>query len=1031
MSARLFNFKSNPFSSRVNSRFLYFTTAYQRAYAAVLNGVHQHKGLIVVSGASGSGKTTLMNRLVHEVNVDTRIVKLSGGDFKGQPGDDASGAGKRVPERSKIEFISQFLMVEADNGSNTALLFDDAHELDDVTLSELQPLLDFRDRKGRSIPVVLFGLPALNERVKQPALEKLAVNLDVECELPRLSDAEVEVYIATRLSAVGYQGELFTPEAVSRLASYSDGRPRRINMICEMALLHAGFEKAEVIEADIVDKAAIAGGLQSSEALTDGAGADTLIFADPGPLDTSISTQIFKVAPDDLLGDALMKQRADEEAEQAAAEPAAGNNTGDGLEDEPSGGEYAASDSAELEVEGEAKVEETLLAETRDVSKHDDTVDDEVEDSGVEQESAAEVVEEPESLAEPGSFDERESVEEESDPDTDETDDGEPQDESEPELPEVVAGLDPIEDEEATAIQAPPFNAEDQTIVFGTDAGAMDSSEPTLIERTGTDNAAVTVIAEHTAERTAIIEALDEERASVPPLVATQSVDIDVSSLLDTSPVTDDVAAHVEHVQPEAEKAGAEQDLDVEEVIEIGPVRESLFDRPHDYDIEDDGKVSELTSSRGFSRYETEVASGRSGSILPLGIAAGIVVMLAVGGGLFLLKDQLWPGSFSTGTEFTVGVSSTEPEIVTVEVTNEPVIPATEEPVVSVEPETEPEPESVAISTVEPALPVPVEPEPAVATEPETGLALAVEQPVVEAIPQPEIETVVPVDPEAESAARIEALLADARVQYDTFKLTTPPRDNAFSSYKEVLTIDPANEEALAGIGDIKVRYRQWAEAALAKGDKDRAEQFFRRAMLVDPEDTGLRETIVEILARDADRDADYSDVQAEAAAEAAVEEAIVVEPTTPAVTAILNENEPVATGAGGRYDQGFITAAADGDLEVMRTLIQLGADVNSRDGSGKTALMWAIDNGHTSTARFLLDRGSVVDLQANDGWTALMFAARAGQVAVLRDLISRKADIALRDRTGRSALDIGLSEGHSDVVEALRRAENDQFSSN
>jgi hypothetical protein len=66
------------------------------------------------------------------------------------------------------------------------------------------------------------------------------------------------------------------------------------------------------------------------------------------------------------------------------------------------------------------------------------------------------------------------------------------------------------------------------------------------------------------------------------------------------------------------------------------------------------------------------------------------------------------------------------------------------------------------------------------------------------------------------------------------------------------------------------------------------------------------------------------------------------------------------------------LTVAAElGLIEMTRTLIELGADVNARSGSGWTALMRACNAGHLETARVLLDSGADATLANDEGYTA------------------------------------------------------------
>ena len=75
-----------------------------------------------------------------------------------------------------------------------------------------------------------------------------------------------------------------------------------------------------------------------------------------------------------------------------------------------------------------------------------------------------------------------------------------------------------------------------------------------------------------------------------------------------------------------------------------------------------------------------------------------------------------------------------------------------------------------------------------------------------------------------------------------------------------------------------------------------------------------------------------------------------------------------------------LILAASLGETELVRTLLQAGAEVNLRNAKdGTTALMWAANTGAMATVRLLLEAGARADLKAHDGWSAVEAARSAG----------------------------------------------------
>jgi len=81
---------------------------------------------------------------------------------------------------------------------------------------------------------------------------------------------------------------------------------------------------------------------------------------------------------------------------------------------------------------------------------------------------------------------------------------------------------------------------------------------------------------------------------------------------------------------------------------------------------------------------------------------------------------------------------------------------------------------------------------------------------------------------------------------------------------------------------------------------------------------------------------------------------------------------------------------ASQKDLKESVRLIMAGADRDSKDNNGSTALMWAADNGHTEIVRLLIDKGADINTENNYGYTALMEAAGAGHTEIV-ELLSKR----------------------------------------
>ncbi|CAH2255398.1 Ankyrin repeat domain-containing 63 [Pelobates cultripes] len=107
-----------------------------------------------------------------------------------------------------------------------------------------------------------------------------------------------------------------------------------------------------------------------------------------------------------------------------------------------------------------------------------------------------------------------------------------------------------------------------------------------------------------------------------------------------------------------------------------------------------------------------------------------------------------------------------------------------------------------------------------------------------------------------------------------------------------------------------------------------------------------------------------------------------------------------------------------------MQLLLDKGAEVNSRDRAGRTALSYSCERGHLQEVKLLVQRGADPELSDLWGNTALIYASVSGHATVL-DFLARAfkrlgLQIDRANRVGNSALDVARYLGHRDCELAL-----------
>jgi len=133
-----------------------------------------------------------------------------------------------------------------------------------------------------------------------------------------------------------------------------------------------------------------------------------------------------------------------------------------------------------------------------------------------------------------------------------------------------------------------------------------------------------------------------------------------------------------------------------------------------------------------------------------------------------------------------------------------------------------------------------------------------------------------------------------------------------------------------------------------------------------------------------------------------------------------------------------LMTASRTGSAAAVRLLIGHGAKVNTQEQSrGQTALMWAVAQRHSEVVKALVELGADVHIRTTPqprrihtrtagfnpsgvldivqgGTTALLFAARQGDLIAARHLVAGGADVNDAARIGTSALVIAAHSGHT-----------------
>lgn len=110
-------------------------------------------------------------------------------------------------------------------------------------------------------------------------------------------------------------------------------------------------------------------------------------------------------------------------------------------------------------------------------------------------------------------------------------------------------------------------------------------------------------------------------------------------------------------------------------------------------------------------------------------------------------------------------------------------------------------------------------------------------------------------------------------------------------------------------------------------------------------------------------------------------------------------------------------------NFENVKLLINAGADVNKRPKNGETAIIRAACNGQTETIKLLLAKKANINDKTDENITPLMCAAMYDKAETINFLVANKANINQREEWGYTALMLAAKRGKANAVKALIKA--------
>jgi general secretion pathway protein A len=260
MYEAFFGLRENPFTLSPDPRYLYLSPQHQEAINCLVYGIAERKGFMVVTGGIGTGKTMLCRTLLAGLDENTvsalifnpalsdiELLKTINQEF----GIRLVGRGTK---KRYLDALNAFLMSNFAAGKNAVLMIDEAQNLSHNVLEQVRMLSNLETVREKLIQIILLGQPELRRLLALPSLRQLNERITVRYDLKPLAREEIGGYIEHRMSKAGSDrgSSAFTAGSYDLIYRLSRGIPRRINAICDRALLIAYGRDLRVIDRRLV-----------------------------------------------------------------------------------------------------------------------------------------------------------------------------------------------------------------------------------------------------------------------------------------------------------------------------------------------------------------------------------------------------------------------------------------------------------------------------------------------------------------------------------------------------------------------------------------------------------------------------------------------------------------------------------------------------------------------------------------------------------------------------------------------------------